>query len=234
MLTARKVAKTYENGTQALRDINLTVNRGEVVYILGESGAGKTTFLKLLLGMEKPTAGELVLAGISLINPRPEEIRRLRRRTGAVFQDFKLILGRTARENVALSLRILGVGWATNKKQSEAALAAVGLADKMDNLVGTLSWGERQRVALARAVVRKPQLLLADEPTGNLDEVSVGYVAQMLTLAVEGGSTLIVATHDSRLIERLPGRILVLKEGSLTKEPASLRGQTACCDGGVE
>lgn len=113
-------------------------------------------------------------------------------------------------------------------------MAAVGLADKMDNLVGTLSWGERQRVALARAVVRKPQLLLADEPTGNLDEVSVGYVAQMLTLAVEGGSTLIVATHDSRLIERLPGRILVLKEGSLTKEPASLRGQTACCDGGVE
>ena len=234
MIIAQGVAKVYDNGTQALRNINLTVKQGEVVFILGESGAGKTTFLKLLLGMEKPTAGELIVAGTSLIKPRAGDIRRLRRLTGAVFQDFKLILGRTARENVALSLRILGIGWSDNRRRSKAALAAVGLADKGDNLVETLSWGERQRVALARAVVREPRLLLADEPTGNLDAASVGYVAQMLALAVKGGATLVVATHDSRLIERLPGRVLVLEQGSLKEAPVTGREQAACGQGGIE
>lgn len=234
MITALGISKIYDNGTQALRNINLTVNQGEVVYIAGESGAGKTTFLKLLLGMEKPTAGELVVAGTSLIKPKAEDIRRLRRLTGAVFQDFKLILGRTALENVALSLRVLGTNWPDNKRQSEAALAALGLADKMDSLAATLSWGERQRVALARAVVRAPRLLLADEPTGNLDAVSVGFVAQILALAVEGGATLLVATHDSRLIGRLPGRVLTLEKGSLKEAPFTGGGQAACGDGRLE
>lgn len=228
------MAKVYDNGTQALKNVNLTVSPGDVVYILGESGAGKTTFLKLLLGMEKPTAGELIVAGTSLTKPRVDDIRRLRRLIGVVFQDFKLILGRTALENVALSLRILGVNWSDNRKQSEAALAALGLTDKVDNLVETLSWGERQRVALARAAVRNPRLLLADEPTGNLDAISVGYVAQALALAAEGGATLLVATHDSRLIERLPGRVLVLEKGSLKEAPLTRRGQAACGDGGIK
>ncbi|HHY37063.1 MAG TPA: ATP-binding cassette domain-containing protein [Firmicutes bacterium] len=215
MIHARGVAKVYENGTQALQEIDLQVAAGELVYVVGASGAGKTTLLKLLLGMEKPTAGELEVAGISLGKAQAEDIRRLRRLTGAVFQDFKLIPGRTALENVALSLRVLGVPWSENRQRSLAVLEEVGLADRVGSMVQTLSWGERQRVALARAVVREPRLLLADEPTGNLDATSVGFVAAVLARAGEKGITRVVATHDTRLLEMLPGRVLLLEGGRL-------------------
>lgn len=215
MIHARGVAKVYENGTQALQEVNLEVAEGELVYVLGASGAGKTTLLKLLLGMERLTAGELEVAGISLAKAQAPDIRRLRRITGSVFQDFKLIPGRTALENVALSLRVLGVPWSENRQRSLAVLEEVGLTDRVGSLVQTLSWGERQRVALARAVVREPRLLLADEPTGNLDTVSVGYVAAVLARAGEKGITRVVATHDTRLLDRLPGRVLQLEQGRL-------------------
>jgi len=215
LIHARGVAKVYENGTQALQEIDLQVAAGELVYVVGASGAGKTTLLKLLLGMEKPTAGELEVAGISLGKAQAEDIRRLRRLTGAVFQDFKLIPGRTALENVALSLRVLGVPWSENRQRSLAVLEEVGLADRVGSMVQTLSWGERQRVALARAVVREPRLLLADEPTGNLDATSVGFVAAVLARAGEKGITRVVATHDTRLLEMLPGRVLLLEGGRL-------------------
>jgi cell division transport system ATP-binding protein len=234
LICARGVAKVYENGNQALQDINLKITAGELVYVLGASGAGKTTLLKLLLGMEKPTAGGLEVAGISLVKPQAKDIRHLRRLTGAVFQDFKLIPGRTALENVALSLRVLGVPWSENRQKSMAALAEVGLTDKAGNLVQTLSWGERQRVALARAVVREPRLLLADEPTGNLDAASVGFVADVLARAGDKGITRVVATHDSRLLERLQGRVLVLKQGCLQEVAGNGWEQTACGDKGGE
>lgn len=212
--------KVYDEGTTALDGLNLVVEKGEFVFLVGESGAGKTTLLKLLIGMEKPTTGNLIINGLAMEKAAPGEIRKLRRLTGMVFQDFKLIKGRTAEENVSLSLQVLGFNkrGQTLAEVSRDALEKVGLAHKRNQFVETLSWGERQRVAFARALVRQPDIFIADEPTGNLDEKNTSYIGQLLEDINAAGTTVVVATHDLNMVTQLKKRIITLEKGRLVSD----------------
>lgn len=233
MIRAEQVEKVYENGTPALRDINLTIQPGEFVFLVGESGAGKTTLLKLLLGMETITGGRLTVNGLSLREATPGQIRQLRREIGGVFQDFKLIPGRTALENVAISLRVLGVSNRFLSDKALAALSEVGLAEKAGCLIDSLSWGERQRVAFARAVAREPLLLIADEPTGNLDAGTATLIDGVLQRAHGKGATVVVVTHDMRMVQDLQKRVIVLSRGRIVSDSAWPAKQAAVSGGRI-
>ena len=173
MIKVKDVSLIYENGTKALHNVNLTINAGDIVYIIGPSGSGKTSLLKLFMGMEYPTQGEVTVLDLAIRKKESRKIRKLRTKIGPVFQEFKLIKGRTSLENVMMGMRFLGISNKEIKKEAKNTLIKVGLEDKIMTLVENLSWGETQRVAIARAVARKPAIILADEPTGNLD-VEIG------------------------------------------------------------
>lgn len=201
MIEAKGVSLKYKDGTLALKDINLDIKPGELLFITGPSGSGKTSLLKLLMGMEYPTSGSLKVFGQTMSHRKNRRIRKLRRTIGPVFQEFKLIEGRTALENVIIGMRFLGK---SNKKMKEAAINAltrVGLEHKIYSRVGNLSWGEAQRVAIARAVARKPALILADEPTGNLDHDNALNILELLTSFKDNNTAVIITTHATHLIE---------------------------------
>ena len=181
VIEAKGVYLVYGNGTEALKDVNLKIEKGDIVYITGPSGSGKTSLLKLFMGIEYPTKGELKVLDLPIIKEEENNIRKLRRLIGPVFQEFKLIKGRTALENVMLGLRFLNLPHRKIKEESIMALEKVGLGHKRDSLVEHLSFGETQRVAIARAVVRKPAIILADEPTGNLDIDNALNIMKLLT-----------------------------------------------------
>ncbi|HWT76374.1 MAG TPA: ATP-binding cassette domain-containing protein, partial [Mobilitalea sp.] len=166
MIEAKGVSLVYQDGTQALKDVNIEIKPGELVFITGPSGSGKTSLLKLLMGMEYPSSGSLTVLGQSMKRSKGRRIRRLRKKMGPVFQEFKLIEKRTALENVMIGMRFLGISPGKMKAEAIQALTKVGLEHKIKAKVDHLSWGEAQRVAIARAVARKPSLILADEPTG--------------------------------------------------------------------
>lgn len=209
MIVAKDVFLQYPDGTQALKDINLHIQAGEIVYVTGPSGSGKTSLLKLIMGMEHPTLGSLQVLK-QQINPNQiANIRRLRRRIGPVFQDFRLIKGRTALENVMLGMRFLPLPFGQLKKDANIALERVGLAHKTQSLVENLSWGEYQRVAIARAVARKPALILADEPTGNLDKDNALKILRLLISFKDKDTTIIITTHSTHLIEGKAGDVLI-------------------------
>ena len=201
MIEAKDVCLQYRDGTTALNHIDLQVGAGELVYITGPSGSGKTSLLKLFLGMELPTAGELTVLGRTVTKARNSDIRELRRSIGPVFQEFKLIPGRTAMENVMLGMRFLDMSSRQRKENAGSALATVGLESKALARVENLSWGERQRVAIARAVARKPVLILADEPTGNLDIDNALNIMALLTSFKDKNTTVVITTHATQLIE---------------------------------
>lgn len=224
MIRADNLGVTYPDGTQALNGVNLRVAPGEFVFLVGHSGAGKTTLLKLLLGILRPTEGSLTVAGLDMKHPAGPNLRNLRRKVGAVFQDFRLIKGRTALENVALGLWVLDLPGAVIRERSAAALQAVGLAAKSQVRVETLSWGEQQRVALARALARQPSLILADEPTGNLDQGAAALVMELLLALQQKGTTVLVATHALALVRDLGRRVITLEEGRLVQDTAASVG----------
>ena len=201
MIKARNLSLRYPDGTLALDQVNLDIRPGELVYITGPSGSGKTSFLKLLLGMEYPTKGTLHCMDIEMKSNRKRKIKKLRRRIGPVFQEFKLIDGRTALENVRIGMRFLGVSPKKSKELALNALDSVGLSDKKEALVENLSWGQAQRVAIARAVTRKPLLILADEPTGNLDYDNAIKILEILKSFRKHDVTVIITTHATHLIE---------------------------------
>ncbi len=201
MIVARDLSLKYPDGTLALDRVNVDIKPGELVYITGPSGSGKTSFLKLLMGIEYPTNGSLHLMGIEMKGKRKRKIRKIRRKIGPVFQEFKLISGRDALENVRIGMRFLGVSPGVSKKEAAKALENVGLLHKKESMVENLSWGEAQRVAIARAVARKPTLILADEPTGNLDYDNAIKIIQLLKSFRKHDVTVIITTHATHLIE---------------------------------
>ncbi|MCK6549685.1 cell division ATP-binding protein FtsE [Myxococcota bacterium] len=218
MIQTYHVTKVYERGDQpALHDVNLAVEKGEFVFLTGPSGAGKTTLLKLIFAAEKPTSGQILVNGINIAKLKPGQIPYLRRRVGVVFQDFKLIPTRTVGENVAYALWVLGLPEKEIRQRVYQVLRGVGLFHKANVLPPKLSGGEQQRVAIARALVNEPVLLLADEPTGNLDEEITKEVMSLLEQANARGTTVIVATHDRTLIDGYRKRVIHLKRGALTE-----------------
>jgi cell division transport system ATP-binding protein len=201
----------------ALNDINLHVETGELVYITGPSGSGKTSLLKLFMGMEFPTTGTLNVLGHAIMKGQTTSIRRLRMAIGPVFQDFKLVKGRSSLENIMLGMRFLGFSSGQLKENSRKALTRVGLEHKADSLIENMSWGECQRISIARAVARKPALILADEPTGNLDRDNALNILALLTACKDRETSVIITTHATHLIDEKNGRLARLNGGVMER-----------------
>jgi cell division transport system ATP-binding protein len=209
------VYKSYPNGALALKDVSFRVNRGEFVFLTGHSGAGKSTIMKLLFAEQKPTTGEVRVSGYNVSTLRVDEIPKLRRRLGVVFQDFRLLEDRTAAENVAFALEVTGARGDTISARVTRVLTQVGLAAKGRAYPRELSGGEQQRVAIARALVNDPAILVADEPTGNLDERATRGVFQLLRDINAGGTVIVMATHDLDLVRQTTYRTIELRDGGL-------------------
>jgi cell division transport system ATP-binding protein len=213
MIEAKNVSLQYADGTLALHSISLSVKAGELVYITGPSGSGKTSFLKLIMVMEFPTSGSLKILGQTYARGQTGRIRQLRRSLGPVFQDFKLVKGRSALENIMLGMRFLGLSYSEIKKKSQEALARVGLEHKANTPVENMSWGENQRISIARAIARKPAIILADEPTGNLDKENAIKILDLLSSCKDSNTAVIITTHATHLIPQNQSRIIRLNSG---------------------
>ncbi|OGO79150.1 MAG: ABC transporter [Clostridiales bacterium GWB2_37_7] len=219
MIEAKGVFLRYSEGTMALKNINLKIEAGELIYITGPSGSGKTSLLKLFMGVEYPTEGALEVLGQSMNKNQYAKISQLRRSIGPVFQEFRLINGRTALENVILGMRFLDIPSGQLKVNAVNAIKKVGLEHKAHSLVENLSWGECQRIAIARAVARKPALILADEPTGNLDKDNALNILELLTSFKDKNTAVVITTHATHLIERdINARYIQMSKGSINYE----------------
>jgi cell division transport system ATP-binding protein len=219
MIQVNGASLVYPDGTKALTEVDLEIKPGELVYITGPSGSGKTSLLKLLMGMEYPTMGNVKVLGQSIKRSKGRKIRKLRKRIGPVFQEFKLIERRTALENVMMGMRFLGISPKKMKAEAIHALTRVGLEHKIRAKVDHLSWGEAQRVAIARAVARKPALLLADEPTGNLDQDNALNILHILHSFCDSNTAVVITTHATHLIENQENATYVrVKKGIVTVE----------------
>jgi cell division transport system ATP-binding protein len=212
------VSKTYKNGSPALKDITLDIEKGEFVFLVGASGSGKTTFLRLLLREELPDKGRILEAGRELTELSKYRVPFLRRNIGCVFQDFRLLPNKTVFENVAFALEVIGRPRSTVESQVPLILDLVGLADKSKSLPGELSGGEQQRVAVARAFVNRPLILLADEPTGNLDPANSESIMALLERINRTGTTVVMATHDKALVDRMRRRVIELDKGEMIRD----------------
>jgi len=223
MIDAKDVSLRYHDDTMALNNINLQIESGELVYITGPSGSGKTSLIKLFMGIEYPTIGSLKVLGQSVSKNHVVAIKKMRMRIGPVFQEFKLIKGRTAIENIMLGMRFLDFSYNQIIENASIALTKVGLEHKTHSLVENLSWGECQRIAIARAVARKPTLILADEPTGNLDHDNALKILELLTSFRDEKTTVIITTHATHLIENDDkSRLIQVEGGNITNEGLGL------------
>jgi cell division transport system ATP-binding protein len=211
------LSKLYSRGVYALRDISLTISKGEFIFLTGPSGAGKSTFLRLLLREELPSEGELRVAGRDLATLGSSQVQAYRRTVGFVFQDFRLIPRFTVFRNVAFVMRVLGIALAVQQRKTFQVLKWVGLQHRMNAYPEELSGGEQQRVAIARALVNDPQLVLADEPTGNLDPDLSLEIMNLFREINARGTTVVVATHDRELIRRVGRRALTLEHGRIVE-----------------
>lgn len=219
MINMKKVTKIYESENKpALRDIDVHVDKGEFVFLVGQSGSGKTTFIRLLLREITPTNGEISVAGQDIIHLRSWRIPHLRRNIGCVFQDFKLLPNKTTFENVSFALEVIGRSEHITHTQVPEVLRLVGLNDKMDSYPDELSGGEQQRVSIARAFINRPPLLLADEPTGNLDPTTSLEIMSLLNRINRTGTTVLVATHDRDMVNQLRKRVIALEHGSIIRD----------------
>lgn len=216
MIQLFHVSKSYDGAAQALSDVTFKVDKGEFVFITGPSGAGKSTLLKIIFGAEAPTNGHIILDGRNYYKIPRREIPLLRRRMGFVFQDFKLLLGRTVFENVALSLEVCGIAPVEVKKRVLKMLQYVRLQHRANFPAMSLSGGEQQRVAIARALVKEPVIILADEPTGNLDPDLSREILELFKEVNNKGTTVLIATHDAALIEKAGKRKVLLEGGRVS------------------
>lgn len=217
MIQAKDLSLIYKNGTIGIENVNLNIEKGETVYITGPSGSGKTSLLKLFMGIEYPTSGNLNVLGLDMKSSEEKNIRNLRRQIGPIFQEFKLINGRTSMENIMMGLRFLGMSNKDIKEEAQNALISVGLEHKMLQLVENLSWGETQRVGIARAIARKPDLILADEPTGNLDIENAKNILNLLTSVKQEDTTVIITTHATHLLEDIKeGKFVYVQNGKIS------------------
>lgn len=215
MIRFDSVSKRYPNGYQALQGINLQIKQGEMVFVTGHSGAGKSTLLRLIPLLERASNGQVLVSGINLNRLRRRRIPQLRRRVGMIFQDYRLLHDRSVFDNVALPLIISGVSRLEVGRRVRAALDKVGLLDKETVEPITLSGGEQQRVGIARAVVTRPPILVADEPTGNLDPGLSWEIMRLFREFQQVGVTVVIASHDLELVRRMQQRVIVLEQGRL-------------------
>ncbi len=221
VITFESVTKIYEDSARpALDDLSLSIGKGEFVFLIGPSGCGKSTFLNLLIREESPTSGDIHFADFHVNRLRGADVARMRRRIGYVFQDFRLLPKLTVYDNVAFALRVIGTTKRQVGKLVPEALEMVGLTEQARRLPHELSGGEQQRVAVARAVVNRPLLLLADEPTGNLDPGTAEEIMALLTRINRAGTTVIMSTHNARAVDAMRQRVLELRDGELVRDDA--------------
>ena len=222
MIILQNVSKTYKtnpkNETVALDDVSFHIHPKEFVSLVGKSGAGKSTIIKLLIGEEKPTKGKVIIGSYNVNRLKMSELPYLRRKIGVIFQDFRLLQNKTAYENVAFALEVAGRTPAEIKEFTPQALEMVGLGDKMKNFPRELSGGEKQRVAIARAMINHPDVLIADEPTGNLDPVNTAEIIKLLLKINELGTTVILATHNKEIVNSLNRRVISVEEGRIIRD----------------
>jgi cell division transport system ATP-binding protein len=220
MIRFENVTMTYKGEVTALRDVSLDVGKGEFVFLVGPSGSGKSTFLRLLLREEVPTRGRIIVAGRDVTQLSNWKVPQLRRNIGCIFQDFKLLPGKTVYENVAFASEVIGRPAHITKTQVPQILDLVGLSQKLDRFPDELSGGEQQRVSIARAFVNRPLILLADEPTGNLDPQTTVGIMKLLDRINKTGTTVVMATHDSRIVDTMRRRVIELDRGTLVRDQA--------------
>jgi cell division transport system ATP-binding protein len=218
LIRLEDVSKRYPNGTSALQDVDLSIDQGDFAFLVGSSGAGKSTLIRLLIREELPTTGRVVVDDQDVARLRRSQIPLLRRMVGVVFQDFKLLPTKTVAENIAFALLVTGHTGQLVKEETERALALVGLTHRRSHFPRELSGGEQQRVAIARALVNRPKVLIADEPTGNLDPVTSWEIIKLLTRVQELGTTLVMATHNAEIVNALRRRVVHLDHGSIVRD----------------
>ena len=218
MIEFKGVYKTYDTGIKALKDVNLRIDKGEFVFIVGASGAGKSTFLKLIMREEVPNAGEVIVNDFRLSKLKPREIPFLRRTMGMVFQDFRLINNMTVFDNVAFAMRVIGASNRDVRRRVPYILGLVGLQNKARNYPMELSGGEQQRVGLARALVNNPSLIVADEPTGNIDPELSYEIVELLNEINRRGTTVLMVTHEHDLVKRFNRRVIEIRDGCVISD----------------
>ncbi len=223
MIEFRNVSKVYNNGTEALHNVNLQVEKGEFVFIVGSSGAGKSTFLKLITCEERPSSGQIIVDGVDVSRLRKGKIPYVRRRMGMVFQDFRLIDHMTVYDNVAFAMRVVGARPRTIKKRVPYILSLVGLQHKAKHYPTELSGGERQRVGLARALVNNPAMIIADEPTGNIDPALSFEIVDLLSEINRRGTTVLMVTHEHSLVKHFHKRIIQIHSGEIVADTAAMQ-----------
>ncbi len=218
MIKLTNVSKAYSTGIPALNDVNLHIEEGEFVFVVGESGSGKSTFIRLLLKELEPTEGTIEINGQDIGNLRRKQIPKFRRNIGVVFQDFRLLKDRNVYENVAFAQRVVGTSTKVIRSKVPQMLSVVGLAAKYKSLPRQLSGGEQQRVAIARALVNEPKILLADEPTGNLDKNNAWEIMKLLEEINERGTTVVVVTHNLEIVKAMKKRVITMKKGVVVSD----------------
>ncbi len=218
LIVMQGVNKRYKNGVNAIQDLNLTIEKGEFVFVIGSTGCGKSTLIKMLYREEKPTKGKIIVGGLNVAKLRNSKVYKLRRKIGVVFQDFKLLPKSTVFENVAFALEVLGLPKDEIYHKVIKVLELVGLKHKAKNYPNQLSGGEQQRVAIARAIVNGPKILICDEPTGNLDENTSMEIMTVLEEINKLGTTIIMVTHDRTIVKKLKKRTILLDSGRILKD----------------
>ncbi len=220
IISFKKVTKVYPPDVAVLQDVSFDIEPGEFVSIVGKSGAGKTTLSRLLLGLEHPTAGDVIFKGINIREADTQTLQQIRRSVGAVYQDYKLLPTKTVYENVAYIMQVEGKENAEIEAQVPKVLSIIGLKDKQDNFPHELSGGEQQRLAIARAIVNQPEIVVADEPTGNLDPYNSYEVMSILQKIHQAGKTVLLATHDRDLVNKISKRVITLEDGKIIRDEA--------------
>jgi cell division transport system ATP-binding protein len=218
MIRTTDVVKEYKGGIRALDDVSIDIEKGEFVFVVGPSGSGKSTFLKLLTKEEEPTEGKVYVAGKNLASLPGWRVPYLRRNVGCVFQDFKLLPNKTVFENVAFALEVIGRPRDVVQRQVPQILELVGLGEKLDRFPDELSGGEQQRVSIARAFVNRPLILIADEPTGNLDPATSVGIMRLLDRINRTGTTVVMATHDHTIVDSMRRRVIELEDGHVVRD----------------
>ena len=218
LIKMSRVKKIYKSGVTAVQELNLEIKKGEFVFVIGSTGCGKSTLIKMLYREEKPTVGSIVLGGIEVSKLRNNKVFKIRRKIGVVFQDFRLLEGATVYENVAFALEIFGLPKAEIHERVIKALDLVGLKNRAKNYPHQLSGGEQQRTAIARAIINDPKLLICDEPTGNLDEETSREIMAVLDEINKMGTTIVMVTHDRDIVKRMKKRVVLMDAGRVIKD----------------